>query len=131
MKSTFRVPGSKERVLQFHGWHINSEFRISFLEACAYNNVSLSKASKLAEIDLDTLTRFMKGEDGLLEYIEMQRLIKAVSPHIAFITVAVGVENITCNSPSPDELREGHIAGSRDRLDFSWKLYNERGTIPK
>lgn len=127
MKSKFRVPGRDERVMQFTGWRINSEFRSSLLDGCSFHNVSLAKAAKRAEVDFERLNRFMKGEDGLLEYIEMQRLIKAVSPHISFITISVGLENLACNEPEPDEMSEAMRAEYQRNLEWSWQQYSKRG----
>jgi hypothetical protein len=127
MKSKFRVPDHDERVLYFDGYRINSSFRVSLLDACGVNDLSLAKVAKRAEVDFDRLRRFMKGEDGLLEYVEMERLIKAASPTISLILIAVGTENLACNAPGPDELPEYLSTAYQSRIDWSWEQYNKRG----
>jgi hypothetical protein len=113
--------------MHFDGYRINSSFRVSLLDACGVNDVSLAKVAKLAKVNFDRLKRFMKGEDGLLEYVEMERLIKAASPGISLMTISVGTENLACNSPGPDELPEYLSTAYQSRLDWSWQQYNKRG----
>jgi hypothetical protein len=127
MKSRFRVPEHDERVLYFDGYRINASFRVSLLDACGVNDISLAKVAKLAEVDFDKLKRFMDGEDGLLEYIEMELLIKAASPGISFIMISVGTENLACNAPEPDKLPEGLDTEYQRRIAWSWDWYNKRG----
>ena len=127
MKSIFRKPGDNERLMRFDGWRINSQLRVSLLEACGFHNMSLAKVAEKAEVDFNVLKRFTDGEDGLLGYAEMKHLLR-VPGVIDDIQIVIGIENLDCNTPGPDcertrEEQNAYLHG----LSFAWELYNKRG----
>ncbi len=73
----------------------------------------------------------MDGQDGTLDYTEMERLIKGVNPAISRITIVTEIDNLDCNGPGDDVIPEDLQQHYRRHLDAAWEEYSKRGTVPK
>jgi len=86
-KHFFERPKDSLTYLGFDGWRLNSQFRISLLNMCAFNKVTLEAAAISADVDPELLDKFMAGADGQLEYHQMTALVRVFGIEDILLTV--------------------------------------------